>query len=183
MREVEVQFGTDLGELRSLNLTVSGDGANRRALEETRNELHTEQLELEKLEALHEVLVAGAKDPQHLLVSGGDMLTAQPSLQRLKDGLIDAQIQASQLSSIYTLENPKRRAAIATENEIKRRMQQETVNAIQAMQPMLKLQRDRVSRLETKQGELGKRLELLALARTDYAKIDAEVTHRNRNAG
>jgi uncharacterized protein involved in exopolysaccharide biosynthesis len=178
MRKIEIQFGTDLGDLRNLNVTVSGDGTNRRALQETRNELQAAELELEKLESLHELLLAGAKNPQHLLVSGQELLSSQPSLQRLKDGLIDAQIQSSRLSSIYTAENPKRRAVMATEKEIKNRMQQETIAVIQAMQPMLQLQRDRVSRLEAKQDQLALRLEKLALARTDYAKIDAEVAHR-----
>jgi uncharacterized protein involved in exopolysaccharide biosynthesis len=69
---------------------------------------------------------------------------------------------------------------IATENEIKNRMQQETVAVIKAMQPMLKVQRAGLSRLEQKEIRLSERLERLALARTDYAKVDAEVTQRTR---
>ena len=180
MRDIEIEFGTDLGELRNLNVNVAGNGTIQRTLQETRNELQSAQLELDKLQSLHQLLVAGAENPQHLLVSGGDLLSSQPSLQRLKEGLIDAQIQASRLSSVYTKANPKRRAAIATENEIKNRMQQETVAVIQAMQPMLKLQGERVTRLESKDRSLSQRLERLALARTDYAKVDAEVTHRTR---
>ena len=80
LHEIEVQFGTDLGELRNLNDTISGDGTNRRTLEETTRELHAVELELDKLESLHDLLVAGANDPQHLLISGGDLLASQPSL-------------------------------------------------------------------------------------------------------
>ncbi len=178
LHEIEVQFGTDLGELRNLNDTISGDGTNRRTLEETTRELHAVELELEKLESLHDLLVAGANDPQHLLISGSDLLASQPSLLRLKDGLIDAQLAASQLSGIYTAENPKRRAAVATEKEIKRRMQQEAVAAIGAMEPMIRLERERVTRLRERQTQLSDRLDHLATARTDYAKIDAEVKHR-----
>lgn len=178
LHEMEVQFGTDLAELRNLSDTISGDGTNRRTLEETTRELHAVELELEKLESLHELLVAGANDPQHLLISGSDLLASQPSLLRLKEGLIDAQLAASQLSGIYTAENPKRKAAVATEQEIKRRMQQETVAAIGAMEPMIRLERERVSRLRQRQTQLSKRLDHLATARTDYAKIDAEVKHR-----
>ena len=138
IHEIEVQFGTDLGELRNLNDTIAGDGTNRRTLEQTTSELQAAQLELDKLESLHELLLAGTKDPQRLLVSGGDLLASQPSLQRLKDGLIDAQLAASQLSGIYTDENPKQRAAAAAEEEIKRRMQQETAAVIQAMEPTIR---------------------------------------------
>ncbi len=183
LHEIEVQFGTDLGELRNLNDTISGDGTNRRTLEETTRELHSVELGLEKLESLHELLVAGANDPQHLLISGSDLLASQPSLLRLKDGLIDAQLAASQLSGIYTTENPKRRAAVATEKEIKHRMQQEAVAAIGAMQPMIRLERERVTRLRERVKQLSDRLDHLATARTDYSKIDAEVKHRTKLLG
>lgn len=175
IHEIEVKFGTDLGELRNLNDTIAGDGTNRRTLEQTTSELQAAQLELDKLEALHELLVAGADDPQRLLISGGELLESQPSLQRLKDGLIDAQLAASALSGIYTPENPKHRAAVAAEAEIMRRMQQETVAVARAMQPTIRLARERVERLNQRQQRLSERLAELARARTDYAKIDAEV--------
>lgn len=180
LHEIEVRFGTDLGELRNLNDTISGDGTNRRTLEQTTRELHAVELELEKLESLHDLLVVGASDPQHLLISGSDLLASQPSLLRLKEGLIDAQLAASQLSGIYTAENPKRRAAVATEEEIKRRMQQEASAAIRAMEPMIRLEKERVTRLRERETQLRERLDHLALARTDYSKIDAEVRHRTQ---
>jgi uncharacterized protein involved in exopolysaccharide biosynthesis len=179
MNEIEVQFGTDLGELRNLNDTISGDGTTRRTLEETTRDLNAAELELERLNSLYSLLVSGAEDPQHLLISGGDLLATQPSLQRLKDGLIDAQLAASQLAGVYTEQNPKRRAALATEKEIKRRMQQETTTAIRSMEPVLRLERERVVRLKERESQLSERLEQLARARTDYSKIDAEVKNRS----
>ncbi|MCG8651669.1 MAG: hypothetical protein MI861_17645, partial [Pirellulales bacterium] len=178
IHEIEVQFGTDLAELRGLNDTVSADGTNRRTLELTTTELQTAQLELDRLESLHGLLTAGVEDPQHLLISGGDLLASQPSLQRLKEGLIDAQLAASQLSGIYTDENPKKRAAVAAEQEIIRRMRNETEAVIRAMQPTIALARQRVDRLQTRESKLRNRLDKLAKARSDYAKIDAEVRQR-----
>ena len=179
MHEIEVQFGTDLGELRNLNDTISGDGTTRRTLEETTRDLNVAELELEKLNTLHALLVAGAKDPQRLLISGGDLLKSQPSLQRLKDGLIDAQLAASQLAGVYTEQNPKRRAAQATEKEIRRRMLQETATAIRSMDSTIRLEQERVDRLRQRKSQFSERLELLAQARTDYSKIDAEVKNRS----
>lgn len=178
IREIEVKFGTDLGELRNLNDTISGDGTNRRTLENTTNDRQAAELELDKLNALHQLLIAGAENPQHLLISGGDLLASQPSLQRLKDGLIDAQLAASQLSGIYTSQNPKHRAAVATEEEIERRMRQETVAVIRAMEPSLRLARDRVTKLSERELKLSGRLDDLAMARAHYSKIDADVNHR-----
>jgi uncharacterized protein involved in exopolysaccharide biosynthesis len=180
MREIEIGSGTDLGELRNLNDTISGDGTNRRTLEETTKELQTAELELRKMESLHQLLVAGAKDPTRLLISGSDLLASQPSLQRLKDGLIDAQLDASRLAGIYTAANPKLKAALETELEIRKRMQQETQAAIAAMQPNLKLQKDRMARLNLRNEALGERLAHLATIRTDYSKLDSEVKHRTQ---
>lgn len=181
MQEIEVKFGTDLGELRNLNDTISGDGTNRRALEETKRQLQVAELELRKLESLHQLLVAGSEDPQRLVISGGDLLNSQPSLQRLKDGLIDAQLKASQLSGVYTLSNPKRRAAIATEREIRDRIVQETESVIDSMKPMLALQRAEVANLTKKREGLMKKLELLAEARTRYSEIDSELKQRSQS--
>lgn len=90
MREIEINFGSDLGELRNLTEAINGEGANRRAMEDAIKELQVAELELQKLHSLKEFLTRGLSDPSHLLVSGADLLTRQPSLQRLKDGLIDA---------------------------------------------------------------------------------------------
>jgi hypothetical protein len=178
MNEIEITFGTDLGELRNLNDAISGDGANRRALEAITDELNQAELALEKRESLYELLVAGSEDPQQLLINGGDLLADQPSLLRLKEGLIDAQIKSSQQSGVYTDANPKQRVALAAEKEIQARMQVETAAVIRAMEPMLKLEREQVAQLHFRKAELSKRLSQLAKARTDYAKIDAEVRQR-----
>jgi succinoglycan biosynthesis transport protein ExoP len=180
IHEIEVQFGTDLGELRNLNDTISGDGTNRRTLEQTTSKLQAAQLELDKLQGLRDLLAAGSENPQHLLISGGDLLASQPSLQRLKDGLIDAQLAASRVSGIYTAENPKHRAAVAAEKEILRRMQQESIAVMRAMDPTIRLAREQVDRLGERRTRLSERLDELARARTDYAKIDDEVKHHTR---
>ncbi|MEM1228499.1 MAG: hypothetical protein AAGJ40_22635 [Planctomycetota bacterium] len=175
MHAIEVQFGEDLGELRSLNDTLTGDGANRRSTELIDRELQIAELELERLASLRELLLKGLKDPAHLLVSGGDLLKNQPTLQRLKDGLIDAQLKSSEIASLYTVQHPRRRAAIQTELEIKQRMLQETEAAVRAMEPMIALAQDRVSRLLEKKANVDAKLVRIAGVRTNYSKYDAEV--------
>lgn len=175
MKEVEIAVGSDLGELRNLNDTISGNGANRTTMQETFRELQVAELEMKRLESLYELLVAGSKDARHLLISGDELLSSQPSLQRLKDGLIDAQIEASKLAGIYTDNHPRRRAAITTEREIAQRMLEEARNALQAMEPTLKLNRDRVEKLRGQHETLTSKLNKLAGVRTSYSKLDAEV--------
>jgi len=180
MRDIEIQFGTDLGELRNLTDSISGDGANRRALEAITAELNNTKLAMDKRESLYELLVAGSEDPQELLINGGDLLTDQPSLLRLKEGLIDAQIASSRQSGVYTNANPKQRVALAAEKEIRTRMQIETAAVIRAMEPILQLEREQVAKLELRKAELSMRLSQLANARTGYAKVDAEVRQRTK---
>ncbi len=178
MKQIEVSFGSDLGELRNLSESITGDGVNRRAVEDTSRDLQAAELELEKLESLLKLLENGLKDPNHLLVSGGELLSRQPSLQRLKEGLIDAQIQRSKLAGRLTQEHPLMKAAIASENEIRSEIQSETAMVIRAMEPVLQVERDRVARLHDKQTNLNRRLERLAEGRTTYSKLAAEVKHR-----
>ena len=178
IHQIEVQFGSDLADLRGLTDTFSGDSSNRRSLEKTTGERQSAELERNNLETLHALLVAGAEDPQRLLVSGGDLLASQPSLARLKEGLIDAQLAASQLSGVYTKDNPKHRAAVAAEAEITRRIRQEAAAVSRAMEPALQLARARVARLQSREAELRDNLQELAKARIAYAKADAEVKNR-----
>lgn len=175
MKEVEIQVGSDLGELRNLNDAISGDGTNRRTMQETYRELQAAELETKRLESLYEVLLAGAQDARHLLISGDELLSSQPSLQRLKDGMIDAQIESSRLASIYTENHPRRRAAITTEREIAERMALEARAALNAMEPTLELNRERVDGLRNQHEALMSKLNKLAGVRTSYAKLDAEV--------
>ena len=178
LHEIEVQFGQDLGELRNLKDTISGEGANRRALEDLTAQLQVAELDLKRYQSLIEILHLGATDPDQLLIAGEDLLSDQPSLQRLKDGLIDAQLSSSQLAGIYTEANPKRRAAVATESEIRAQLQLESQRSISAMRPKLRLQKELISRLKERQQQIRSRLDHLAKYRTQYATVDSEVKHR-----
>ena len=178
LRQIEIKFGSDLGDLRNLNDTISGDGTIRRELETTIRELQQADQLLRKHESLHQLLVVGSRDPQQLLISGHDLLSSQPSLERLKIGLIEAQLKTSELSGSLTAENPKLIAAVAREAEVRQRIQDEAAAVILAMEPALQLERDRIERLKTKQQKLETRLAELAEARTSYAKVDAEVRNR-----
>lgn len=178
MREIEINFGSDLGELRNLTETINGEGANRRAMEDTLKELQIAELELEKLHSLKEFLTRGLSDPNHLLVSGADLLTRQPSLQRLKDGLIDAQLARSKLSGNMRSDHPKIKTAEIAEVAIIRAIEEEIGSVLQSMEPMIKIETERVERLTAKRNDFESRLERLADIRTNYSRYASEVKHR-----
>ncbi|MFG0286860.1 MAG: hypothetical protein ACF8CQ_01720 [Rhodopirellula sp. JB044] len=181
MRKIELEVGADLGELRNLNDTISGDGASRRTMQEIERELQIAELEMRRLEAMYELLLAGSKNARTLLISGDELLSSQPSLQRLKDGLIDARIEASRLASVYTTEHPRRRAAITTEREIEQRMLEEARHALKAMEPTLRLSTERVRRLREQHADLSEKLTRLAGVRTGYSKLDSEIRALTEN--
>ena len=178
LQHIEVKFGADLSELRNLNESISGDGATRRALEVSKTELQAAQVALSQQQSLHEMLVKGVNNPKEMLISGSDLLTSQPSLLRLKNGLIDAQIQSSELAGRYTEHNPKRRAAEAAETEILNRMQREIRSVVRGMQPRITLTEQRIAKLTSKKEALQERLDKLADARADYSIIHSEVKQR-----
>ncbi|MEM9365895.1 MAG: hypothetical protein AAGD07_07845 [Planctomycetota bacterium] len=175
IQAMEVGFGSDLGELRSLTDSISGDGTTQRTMAEIRRDLRVAQTELESLRSIQQVLINGSKDPQSLLISGNDLLANQPSLERLKDGLIDAQIESSRLAGVYTDAHPLRKAAIKTEFEIKERILQESEAAARAMNATLALAQARVDRLNEQADQSTARLARLAQVRSSYSKIDSEV--------
>ena len=178
MRQIEVEFGSDLGELRNLTETISGDGTSRRSLQQITDQLREAELELQRLEQLQQVLARGATDPQSLLVSSNELLSLHPALLRMKQGLVDAQLNTRRLASIYTTEHPEFRAAESTEREIVQQLIEEAGAATEAMQPAVSLAQARVERLRSREASLIERLNRLAQVRTDYAKLDAEVRHR-----
>ena len=180
MQKMESLLGEDLGDLRNLNDAISGDSATRRALENARLKMQNEEVRLRKMQSLLDLLVQGAKDPDQLLINGDDLLRSQPSLQRLKEGLIDAQLQASKLVGVYTAENPKRKAAEATEREIRHRIVQETQSVINAMQPALDVQTAETKELADQVRTMTQKLAVLAEARTTYADIDADLRNRQQ---
>ncbi|MEM6692490.1 MAG: hypothetical protein AAF664_23870 [Planctomycetota bacterium] len=178
LREIEVGFGTDLGELRNLNDTIAGDGTNRRTIEELTRELQTAELELKRVESIHQFLISGSRDVKRLLIAGSELFDTQPSLLEMKKGLIEAQMAASRAEGLYTRRNPKLIAALETEAEIRSRMQGEARDAALAMEPRLRREEERVGLLRGRVEKLGKRLDSLAVIRTDYAKVESDVKQR-----
>ena len=175
IREIEIRVGSDLGELRNLNDTIAGDGTSRRTMEELAREQQVAELEWLRIKSVYDTLEAGSRDPRRLLIAGNDVLQSQPSLQRLKDGLVDAQLQTSSMVGIYTERHPRRRAAVKTEVEIAQRMMDESRSAIRAMEPNLRLAQKRVDRLQSKRDDLESKLARLAEVRTTYGNLDAQV--------
>ena len=178
LHEIEVRFGEDLSDLRHLRDTISGDGANRRSLEQIENSIQTAEVERRRMETLREILNDAVGNPARLLSVGAETLAGHPSLSRMKDGLVDAQLAASQLAGRYQEGHPKLLSARATESEIRSAMRQESRAASGALTTQIRLQDEELVKLHHRRDQVALRLSKLADFRLQYAALDAEVKQR-----
>ncbi len=175
----ETRVGSDLAELRSMQDTGGGDSALRRSVEEIRSQLRecvlTEKVNRELLAVLKEA----DSDPGRFMSTPNRLLDSHPSLRRLKDGLIDAQLRTAALLGTMSAEHPKVLAAKEAEVEIGRHLHNELAIARRGVEVELRVLADRHALLEGQLAKTNERLHGLAVARAGYANETAEVKNRS----
>src|SRR5688500_13828024 len=87
LTEFESQVGADLGELRMLHSAASGQSDLRQEVVQLEADARKFATQLRELEQLLTMLRTAEKDPLQLLATPNSLLTSQPALRRLKDGL------------------------------------------------------------------------------------------------
>jgi uncharacterized protein involved in exopolysaccharide biosynthesis len=183
LRAIEATVGPDLPELKGLADEVGHEGGLSRSLTEVQVQLPVAELELVRLEQLRDLLESGQADPRDVVFAGEDLLNLQPTLRRLKEGLIDAQLRKSQLAGRFESEHPKMKGAELAEQEILQHMTKEIASSIEGMEPRLNSARDRVGRLKRKQQDHLLRLEKLANLRSEYSNLATQVKQRAEALG
>jgi polysaccharide biosynthesis transport protein len=181
MQAMESQVGSDLGELRNLTDALAGDTSTQRRLADVDRDLNLAEIERKRLEQLKELLESAQNDPQRLFVSNTDLLESQPSLKRLKDGLVDAGLEAARLSGRFQPAHPRVRAAVESEKQIRESIHREIRTAINAMQPSMQLADSRIERLQEDRSTLTRRLEHLAALRSTYVNLSSEMKQRTEH--
>jgi uncharacterized protein involved in exopolysaccharide biosynthesis len=175
LMEFETKVGADLGELRMLHSASSGQSDLRMEavqLEADVRKFRTQVKEGEKLIAL---LEAAQQDPQQLIATPNSLLTTQPALRRLKDGLVDAQLATSRLGGTRSSDHPKVRAALEAERQIRDDLHNELLTAIRGADVELQLSRDRLATAEERLANLNQRFTRLAEERAEYSNRVAAV--------
>lgn len=178
LTKLESSVGIDLGELRGLSESLSGDGGTGVIRSDLEKDIRAAELELKNIEALRELLLRSKNDTNLLLVSDTDLLNTQPTLQRLKSGLIDAQLEASKLSGRVTKTHPRMLAALRSQDTIRSEMRMEIDNVIRTMEPTIELASRKLQTLQKKQDEISRKLQSLASIRTEYSGLVSEVRNR-----
>ncbi len=174
---LEAGVGSDLAELRMLELTGAGDSDLRRRLNDIESEMRQAKVSQQSSNELKKLLVAAGSDSGRLLATPNRLLVSQPGLRRLKDGLVDAQIRTAGLLGSRTEAHASVIAAKAAEQALSRQLHDELEIALRGVEVDMRLNAQHVDALQRQRTDLLERLNRLAASRAEYSKISAEVKH------
>jgi uncharacterized protein involved in exopolysaccharide biosynthesis len=175
----ENHVGSDLGELRSMQDIATSDSALRRSGEEIRTQIRENAASEKANRELLHVLQKAQDDPGRFVATPNRLLESHPSLRRLKEGLIDAQLNTSKLLGNMSADHPRVVAAKESEVEIGRQLHAELILARRGVEIELKLLSDRRTLLDEQLTATNRRLLNLTEVRADYANQTAEVKSRS----
>ncbi|MBN2293691.1 MAG: hypothetical protein JXM70_14780 [Pirellulales bacterium] len=176
--KIERSVGSDLAELRVLSGSTSGDSALRRSASDIRTELREAGTTQKANEELLDVLKKAQNDPGSLVAAPNRLFETQQSLRRLKDGLVDAQLETAKLRGSMLDTHPAVMAAADAEKEIGRHLHNELEIAIRGLESEIQMDSDRVALLNERLASVEERLVKLADVRAVYSNLAAETTHR-----
>jgi uncharacterized protein involved in exopolysaccharide biosynthesis len=180
LSRLERSVGGDLAELRMLYDSASGDGDLRRKALELETELRQARLAESNNESLFELLDSSRENQGRLLATPSRLLESQPSLKRLKEGLVDAQLRTAQLAGSMSDSHPLVQAARQAEREVSGQVHDELAIALRGVEVDWQLATDRVRSLAEQLADARSRLERVAGLRTEYTNLVAEVAQRTR---
>lgn len=171
----ETEVGADLGELRLLHSATGGQSDLRQQTVEMENETRLNESRLRQAEELLVVLKVAQHDPTQLVALPSTLLSFQPTLQRLKDGLVDAQLRSSRLGGMRTADHPHVKAAVESVASIREELHSELNVAIKGLEIEIDMSRNRQNMLHKQLAGLQHRLSHLAELRAEYSSRVATV--------
>lgn len=173
LAQFEARVGADLGELRMLHSAWSGQSDLRQRYVDLGTDLRRAQQEVQEIEHLLALLESTADDPNQLAALPNSLLAAQPTLRRLKDGLVDAQLRTSRLQGARAAEHPRVVAAVEAEASMRRDLAQEVRSARHAAEAELQLRKSRRAAVAEQVRKMEQRLSDLAEQRAEYSNLVA----------
>ncbi len=175
LAELELEVGPDLGELRMLNASFSGQSDLRQEAVNLNNERRAAEIRVREAKHLLRILNDAREEPDHLVAMPSSLLVSQPTLRRLKDGLVDAQLRAARLGGTRTSDHPQVLAANLAVENIRQDLHNELEVAIRGVEVESHLSKDRRANLEQQYQGVQQRLSRLAGLRVGYANRMAAV--------
>jgi len=178
--KVEGEVGADLGELRILNDVGAGESNLRQSLTQIKNELRQAK-SVHNVQLQQRTLIKEArKNPESFVATPNQLLETQPSLRRLKDGLVDAQLRRASLVGKMNPRHPSVLAAQEAEAQVRARLYDELELALLGLNAELAISENQVTNLERQLGEVQTRLDTLAKLRAGYGNLVAELKQRSQ---
>lgn len=178
LRQMETLVGSDLGELRMLNHSGTGDSNLRASLNQIKEELREAEAALLINRQQQELLSAALEDPNELVATPNQLLQSQPALRRLKDGLVDAQLRTAEMMGKMSPDHPLVQAAVTAEDEVRQHLHGELEVALRGAKADARVTRGLVDSLQAQLAEVRGRLDRLAALRAEYGNLVAEVGDR-----
>ena len=179
LQAIERKAGEDLSDLRGMTDAGSNTNSARLQLDTVKSELRQVETQYEQMKLDLELAEKAFASPEELL-SPNTLVNSQPGLKKLREGLADARISASQLQGRFTEQHPLVIAAFKAEQEIQVRLREELGLARQAIVNDTVLIKNRKESLQEQHDRLIKRIEAMANIRAEYANLIAEVRSRSQ---
>jgi len=173
--EFESETGSDLGELRMLHSANSGQSDLRQQVVSLENESRLIEARVQESQQLLTVLRAAQKAPEQLIAMPSSLLISQPTLRRLKDGLVDAQLRAARLAGTRTADHPQVQASLESVDQIREDLYRELQVAVKGVEVELGLNQERYTVLLSQYKAVQQRLDSLAQRRVEYSNLVSAV--------
>ena len=169
LTQYETNVGADLGELRMLNAALGGQSDLRQQAIGLEAESRQADLQVRDAEQLLVTLREAQLRAEQLVALPSSLLTSQPTLRQLKDGLVAAQLRTARLMGTRTSEHPQVQAAHDAVEGVRQELRAELQVAVQGVEVELGMSRNRSVNLEKQAADLRQRLSSLAELRARYA--------------
>jgi uncharacterized protein involved in exopolysaccharide biosynthesis len=178
LTSTETAVGGDLAELKAMGEVNAGDSALRRTATEIRSELRDIATTINSNRELLSLLTEARTDAGRLVAMPNRLLDSQPALRRLKEGLVDAQLNTARLEGRMSAEHPLVVSAEQAEEQVGRQLHDELEIAIRGLDVELKLNQQREKLLSRQLAEVSSKLDALAGLRASYTNELAQANHR-----
>lgn len=180
LQEIESGTGADLSDLRGMTDAGSVVSNTRMLHDSIKSELRQAELQQQQLNTDIELVREAVEDLDNLLTAPSELLNGQPGLKKLREGLADASLNASQLRSRFTESHPMVVAALEAENQIEMSLRAELDYSQRTLVRDQQLLDKKVEKLRTQLTQLETRMEKLASIRADYSNLAGEVKTRSQ---
>ncbi len=178
LREIERNVGPDLAELRSISSASTGDGRLQLAANEIERELRQAESELAAKRSQIAQLKAIQGDSRQLIALPSEILDSLPSLKKLKEGLVEAQLNVSRTLSELSVDHPRSQGALDTEKLVRARLIEELQNTVATLGSEIQVAEQKLERGSRQRANTNDRMQSIADIRVQYENAAADVKQR-----